>query len=143
MEGRYGASIKAATGAALVSARKTAEGAWELVAYHDDPAKAAAQKLIPAVEGLPVRARAITVAEIRRLLESSSAQAGSAQAPSPAATPLSKLLARGGAVLSAIGAMAAGAALVTGAASASAATPLMAGLLILAALLAARRSHLS
>ena len=139
VERTYSASIKAATGAALVSAQKRANGVWELVAYHDDPAKAAAQKPVPAVEGLPVQARAITVSEIRRLLESSSATASSAQAPQPTAGSFAKLLTRGGAVMSAAGAMAAAAALVTGAASTSVAAPLLAALLLLAAFLTTRR----
>ncbi len=65
---RHAARLKQETGAVHVAALETSLNHWELLAYHNDPAKLAAQKAMPAIEGLPVRAELITPAAIKRFV---------------------------------------------------------------------------
>ncbi len=65
---RHSERLKRETGAVHVSVLETSLNQWELVVYHNDRAMLAAQKAMPAIEGLPVRAERLTPAAVVRLL---------------------------------------------------------------------------
>ena len=98
---RYGPSIKAATGAKAVSARQASDGSWELVAYHDDPARLAEQRPMAPVEGLPVRGKVATLEAIRQIAESSVPPPAMPSKLARATRPMAKIFAEPAALVAA------------------------------------------